>query len=264
MNVPGTHHQQCKVEVGCGNITELRVCSQNILKKACPALCHVIENYHIHESLPIRIHGSPAAFDAAIRFLSDTSEENLHLDEDRAIELLDFAWKYESPELQKAAESLCLQTDFANLDGLGLINYHSSFLTHKLWSGKEDREKELLEEISRRGAEVLKYLSASKKMCFDTVKKILEQPRLNVIKEKDVLDRINAWRINITNAVENKEYGNDEFNIFQQRCKDELLPLIRFEFFGPDDVNKFFDETTSSLSFTEKMALEKNIPQTVV
>ncbi|CAB3389039.1 Hypothetical predicted protein [Cloeon dipterum] len=260
MNAPGTHHQRCKVEVGCGYITELRFCSQNILKKACPALCHEIENHHIHESLPIRIHGSPAAFDAAIRFLSDTFQENLHLDEVKAIELLDFAWKYESLELQKAAESLCLQTDFANLDGLGLINYHSSFLTHKLWSGKEDREKELLEEISRRGAEVLKYLSASKKMCFDTVKKILEQPRLNVFKEKDVLDRINAWRINITNAVEKKEYGNDEFITFQQRCKDELLPLIRFEFFGPDDVNKFFDETTSSLSFTEKMALVKTNP----
>ncbi|CAB3382290.1 Hypothetical predicted protein [Cloeon dipterum] len=144
MNAPGTHHQRCKVEVGCGYITELRFCSQNILKKACPALCHEIENHHIHESLPIRIHGSPAAFDAAIRFLSDTFQENLHLDEVKAIELLDFAWKYESLELQKAAESLCMQTDFANLDGLGLINYHSSFLTHKLWSGKEDREKKTI------------------------------------------------------------------------------------------------------------------------
>ncbi|CAB3379653.1 Hypothetical predicted protein [Cloeon dipterum] len=260
MNTPGTHHQQCKVEVGCGNITELRVCSQDILKEACPTLCHVIENYRINNSVPIRIYGSPKAFDAALRYLSDTSKENLRLDEVRAIELLDFAWKYESPELKEAAESLCLQVDFANLDGLGLINYHSSFLTCKLWTGKEDREKELLEEISRRGAEVLNDLSASKKMCFDTVKKILEQPRLNVFREKDVLDRINAWRNNITKAVEKKEYSNNEFIIFQQRCKDELLPLIRFEFFSIVDVDQLFDEETSSLSFTEKMTLVKKNP----
>ncbi|CAB3367905.1 Hypothetical predicted protein [Cloeon dipterum] len=255
--VLGKSHQQCKVKVGCGNITELRGCSKEILKKACPTLCHVIENYDINNSVPIRIHGSPAAFDAAMRFLLDP--QNLHLDEFRAVELLDFAWKYESPELLKAAESLCLQLNFADLHTISLINYHSSFLTCKLWTGKEDRENELLEEISRRGAEVLNYLSASKKMCFDTVKKILEQQRLNVFKEKDVFDCIKEWRNNIINAVEENEYDNYEFVKIEQRWKKELLPLIRFEFFSINDVNNILDENSSPLSITEKIALLQKI-----
>ncbi|CAB3382288.1 Hypothetical predicted protein [Cloeon dipterum] len=145
------------------------------------------------------------------------------------------------------------------MHAISLLNYHSTFLTYKLWTGIEIREKELLEEISRRGAEVLYDLSESKIMCFDTVKKILQQPRLNVFREKAVFDCINEWRNNIAKAVEENEYGEHEFVKFDKRWKEELVPLIRFEFFTTNEVHEFLYVQSSPLGDEEKKAIvDKN------
>ncbi|CAB3382293.1 Hypothetical predicted protein [Cloeon dipterum] len=211
--IPEIQYQPCTVEVCCGKKKEERVCSKEILKKACPILHDEIENFQFGQSAPIRINATPEAFDAGMRFLLDPSIQNLPLDEFKAIGLLDFAWKYQSPELQQVAEPLCQHSDFADLHAVSLLNYHSTFLTNNLWTGKQDQENELLAEISRRGSQVLNYISDSKKtFIVDTVKKILEQQRLNVFNEKEVFDCIQEWRNKIVKAVEENEYDNNELS----------------------------------------------------